>query len=162
MSALSVAEQSAFDAQQFRAYPEIPPHHHDVIAFRGTVLVYETDAIGRDGGVIEGAFYVLENQNPVSGMSWETHDRLNRQHAERGEPRTPVKIKRRVVQAVRWQRRPDHWLLVTPEGFKDGPFPDWTVTFDLIGKVVGAYMPATATSKRRTPPAAKSKRIGTP
>ena len=148
MTALAMVPPT-FDPQQLRAFSEIPPYDHEVIAFRGMVLTYATDAISRDGGLIEGAFYVLENQNPVSGMSWATHDRLNREHTERGEPRTRIKVKRWVVQALRWPTMSDHWRLVTPEGFSDGPYPDWSVTWDLIGKVVGVYRPAAAAMPRR-------------
>jgi hypothetical protein len=133
----SSAPQFAFG--ELCVFSTVPQHHHDVTTLLGMVLVYETDTLCLEG-IKEGAYYVVEDQHPVSGMSWELYDRCNREHRPR-EPRVRIKTSRRIVRAVRRTQEPDLWWLALPSGFHDGPYEDWVVAGNMVGKVVGVYQP---------------------
>lgn len=130
----------SFSLSDLRLFTSIPKYHHDVAALLGLVVVYETDTLYREG-VIEGALYVVENQHPVGGMSWETYDEFNRRHGPR-EPRVRIKTSRRVIRAARRGNGPDNWFQVQPSGYPDGPYYDWAVCQNMVGKVVGIYSPS--------------------
>jgi hypothetical protein len=133
---------AGFTLPELRVFTSVPEHHHGIVALRGAVVVYETDALSREG-VLDGAYYVVENQHPPAGMrmdrwlegEWEGSDR-------RAQPRSPLNVSRRVVQLVRCAERPGHWWQLQTSGFSDGPYPDWSVCFNLVGKVVGIYRPS--------------------
>jgi hypothetical protein len=128
-----------FSFGDLRVFTSIPLHHHDVVALSGFVVVYETDSLGREG-VNEGSLYVVEDQRPVGGMSWELYDRLNREYGPR-DPRVRVSTSRRVIRAVKRDSDASHWWHVHPSGFHDGPFPDWAAAHTMVGKVVSVYRP---------------------
>ena len=136
-------EELTFAFSDLRVFTSIPAHHHDIIAFRGAVLVFCTDFRCCHETVEEGALYVRESQRPAANMLWESWLRLECEEAFRYRnhcPRSPLKIVREVVQAVRWPRR-DAWALRLASGFVDGPYKDWAFGTDLVGKIVGVYRP---------------------
>lgn len=131
----------SFDLPDLRVFTSIPDYHYyGIVALRGAVIVYE-DTLCREG-VIEGAYYVVENQHPPAGMTmdrwleyeWEDSHR-------RCQPRSPLKVSRRVVQLLSCKEMPGHWWQRQSSGFNDGPYPDWSIGFNLVGKVVGIYAP---------------------
>lgn len=131
----------AFTLPELRVYTSIPDYRcYGIATLRGGVVVYE-DCLCREG-VVEGAFYVVENQNTPANMGY---DRWLEEEwdgaARRAQPRSPLKVSRRVVQLVRHPKMANHWLRRESSGFSDGPFPDWSVGFNLIGRVVGIYAP---------------------
>lgn len=138
--AITSHEPSDFDAKMgdLRVFRSIP-NDHDVVALRGAVAVFDTSALHYEE-VEEDSFYVVENQRPVGGMSWETYDQLN---AERGarQARARIQTERRVVRARRCDHDPSLWWQIQSSGYRDGPFTDWTVSHSMIGKVVGIYRP---------------------
>ena len=110
------------------------------------MIVYDEDPIHREG-VIEGSYYVRESQRPHSMLAWEAW--LKREWEERLNHVGPVgrlQIRREVVQAVRWPRS-EHWALRLASGFTDGPYKDCWFGLDLIGKVVGIYLPSNTTGE---------------
>ena len=141
MSALAIADrESGFDFTGLRLVESIPDDRHDVAVLLGEVVAYDLDALHREP-LQEGALYVVESQHPVGGMSWETYDRFNREFVARGESRVRIATTRRVIRALRHPRMADHWAHVQPNGFHDGPFPDWAATHNIVGKVVGVFRP---------------------
>lgn len=137
----AASERPEFALDDLRVFSSIPENHHDVVPLLGMVAVYETDTLRRDG-VIDGALYVVEDQRPVGGMSWETSDRLNRELGP-GQPRSRIKTRRRVVRAVKCPGDPSSWFHVQPGGYPDGPIVDWAVAHNFVGRVVGVYEPGT-------------------
>ena len=137
--ALIDPQWAGFSGSELRVFSSVPEFHHDVAALLGLVFIYETDGLCRKG-IEDGALYVVEDQRPVGGVSWETYDQFNRGHGPR-EPRVRITTSRRVVRAIRRQDHPDHWWQVLPSGFHDGPFPDWSMTHNMVGKIVGLYRP---------------------
>lgn len=129
------ADSFCFDA--FRVFSTIPEHHHDVVPLLGLALVYDKDELFRQE-IEDGALYVVEDQRPVGGMSWETYDRFNQDHTRAGQPRVRLHTNRRVVRVT---KRRDGWWQVMPTGYHDGPFADWSVAQNMVGKVVGIYQP---------------------
>lgn len=132
-------ESPGFGFNDLRVFTSIPEHHHDVTTLLGLVIVYETDALCREG-VKEGGLYVVESQQPVGGMTWDIYDRLNRERGPR-EPRARIKTSRRVIRAVRCDHDPELSWQILPSGYRDGPFHDWAMAHDFVGKVVGIYRP---------------------
>lgn len=130
---------SDFAIDDLQVFTSIPEHRHDVVSLLGLVMVYETDALDYEA-IQEGAFYVVEDQHPVGGMNWETHDRLNREHGP-SAPRSRIRTSRRVIRAVRCHHDPSLWWQVLPSGHCDGPIPDWSMAHNFVGKVVGIYRP---------------------
>lgn len=146
--ALPAQEPEGFTLPEMRVFTSIPDcHYYGIATLRGAVVVYE-DCLGREG-VIEGAFYVVEDQNAPSGL---TFDRWLQGEwegaARRAQPFSPLKISRRVVQLVRCEGMDGHWWQHQSSGFSDGPYPDWSVCFNLVGKVVGIYAPGFSGSTR--------------
>lgn len=134
------ADSPSFAA--LRVFSTVPEDHHDVAICLGMVLVYETDTLTRDG-IEDGALYVVEDQRPPSGMSWEIYDRLNRSFWP-DQPRVRLKTTRRVVRAVKRIGDPEQWWQVQSSGYRDGPFAGIYVAQNMVGKVVGIYRPAGA------------------
>lgn len=133
-------ETSGFDFADLRTFDRIPDDRHEVAVLLGEVVVYDIDALYREH-LQEGALYVVENQHPVGGMSWETYDRFNKGHTARGAPRVRIAAKRRVIRALRDPRVADHWAHVLPNAAHDGPFPDWAAAHNIVGRVVGVFRP---------------------
>ena len=132
-------QEETFQLTDLRVFTSVPQYHHDVVALLGMVVVYDTHALGREV-VEDGGLYVVEDQRPVGGMSWETYDRLN---SDRGQltPSSQIKTTRRVVRLQHSHNMPECWDHVLPSGARDGPIPHWDVTFNMVGKVVGIYRP---------------------
>lgn len=128
-----------FGFGDLRVFTSIPDRHHDVTHLLGQVVVYETDGLCREH-IQDGCLYVVEDQRPTGGMSWETHDEFNQRHA-RGQPRVRIHSSRRVIKAARCHHDPDLWWQVLPSGAKDGPIKGWAMAFNFVGKVVGIYRP---------------------
>lgn len=135
----AVSETPDFALDDLRVFSSIPNAHYDVVPLLGMVAVYETDTLTRDG-VIDGALYVIEDQHPIGGMSWETADRLNRERSP-DQPRYRIKTRRRVVRAVKHPNAPSSWFHLQPGGYPDGPIYDWAVADNFVGRVVGIYKP---------------------
>jgi hypothetical protein len=149
MNALALIESAApallpeFQPHRLPVFASIPAYHHDVAVLHGMVVVYDTDTLAKEG-VQEGSFYVKETQYPVAGMRWESWLRLEceDQHRDRrAQPRSPLKTRREVVQAVRLR---GSWFLRLASGFNDGPVEEWSLGHDFVGKVVGVYDPSAA------------------
>jgi hypothetical protein len=137
---LPTSAGDGFDFAGLRVFTEIPRHHYDVAVLEGMVVVYDHECIGREG-VQEGGFYVREHQHPYAGMSWENWlDAELRDRTPRCQPRGRLKVQREVVQAFRCART-NNWALRLASGFVDGPYYDWAFGADLVGKVVGLYLP---------------------
>lgn len=129
-----------FDFSDLRIFTSIPRYHHDVAVMRGSVVVYDTECIGRESVQI-GKLYIRENQRPYSMMSWEGW--LQREWQERHRragPSVRLRTCREVVQAINWPHEGDLALRMATGGV-DGPYHDWAFGTDLIGKVVGLYLP---------------------
>ena len=129
-----------FALADMAVFTVIPVNFHGIVALGGMVAVYATDLIDREG-ILEGAYYVRESQRPAACMAWEQW--LQREVEERYRrvgPRSPLQIRREVVQAIRWPSA-DDWSLRLASGYVDGPYHDWAFGCDLIGKVVGIYHP---------------------
>lgn len=129
-----------FNLAGLRAFASVP-EHCGVTTLRGAVVVYDPDHIHREG-VIEGAFYVIESQRPPSSMDYARWLEEERHGASRrAQPLSPLTTSRRIVQMVRLAERPDWWWHRLPSGFHDGPLEDWSIGFNVVGKVVGLYAP---------------------
>ena len=129
-----------FDLPRMQIFTHVPEHRDSgIVVLEGMVFVFDRHLV-RVEGFLEGSFYVREHQRPVAGMSWETHDRLNREHGR--QMRSRIDVDREVVQAIRWPSAKE-WALRLASGFVDGPYYDWGFGHDLIGKVVGIYRPET-------------------
>lgn len=120
------------------------PEHCGVAALQGAVVVYDPDILHREE-VQEGAFYVRESQRPAALMQWETWLRLEVQEqfcSPGSQPRSPLRTAREVIQLVRRPvGEPDRWWHRLASGFLDGPYYDWAFALNLVGKVVGIYLP---------------------
>ena len=124
--------------QDLRVFDAIPPHRHDIVTLAGAVIVYETDCLCREP-IEDGGIYVIESQHPVAGMSYQAWlDREAANPAPRAQPDSPLKTRREVVQVV---QKKGHWWQVQPSGFHDGPFSEWTIAHNMVGKVAGIYQP---------------------
>jgi hypothetical protein len=141
-TAIAVPANPGFDFTGFQVFTSVPDHPEcGIVALNGMVVIYDTRPRFQEG-VIEGAFYVRETQRPQSRLMWETWLNLEwNDRTPRSGPRGPLSIRREVVQAIRWPY-PDDWALRLSTGHVDGPFVDWAFDIDLIGKVVGIYLPA--------------------
>lgn len=136
------AQPDPFDLPTLRRFDAVPDHC-GVTALRGAVVVYDPDHIHREG-VIDGAFYVVESQHPPSHMEWRRwldHEIADEHVDRRAQPFSPLDTRRRVVQLVRHPKLAGHWLRRESSGFSDGPYPDWSICFGTVGKVVGLYAP---------------------
>ena len=137
------ANEEGFSLHDLRVFRSIPEHGHDVVALRGEVIVYDTDA-HQHGEIEDGGFYVVERQRPRSNMPWANWLNLElRDAAGRGGPFSQLVTSREVIQAVRLKRgsNEERWFYRLAGGFCDGPLYDWAVGMDFIGKVVGIYRP---------------------
>lgn len=127
-------------------FPTIPPRY-GVIAVdyaspmlrAGEVAVY--DELWADEQLVEGAIYVTEYQRPTANMSWEMWASLS--------PRSRLDVRRSLIIARRWGKDPSKWMAhpLAPTGngmalCSDGPFEDFQLAGQIIGKVVGIYNPA--------------------
>lgn len=136
-----------FELPELTVFRSIPAHGYGIVPLRGMVAVYDTLAHSIEG-IVDGGFYVREAQRPASAMQWESWLRAEVQAFQREprshRPHSPLAITREVVMAVRWPRsdKPEHdraWRL--DSGFTDGPYYDWAFGCDVVGKVVGIYLP---------------------
>jgi hypothetical protein len=133
-------EAASFDIACLQIFSEIPAFHHDVVALSGMVAVYDYECLGREG-IEEGGFYVRESQHTPAAMSWDRWLTAELQdRTPRCQPRSPLKVRREVVRAFRCPQT-GNWALQLASGFIDGPYHDWSFGTDLIGKVVGIYLP---------------------
>lgn len=138
---VATAPDFDFDDHRLRIFTHVPAHDHGIVALRGIVVVYDTQALHYEG-VTEGAYYVRESQYTPAGMSWESWLQAEWQTRDRRvSPYSRLTSRREVVQAIHWPR-PDSWALRLASGAVDGPYIDGLFGFDLIGKVVGIYRPA--------------------
>ena len=143
LATTGVANFDQLDSK-LRVFESIPPLDHDVVVLGGIVAVFDTQ-LPHIEGIVEGAYYVRESQHPVANMSWEQWLRLERDDPDshrRAQPRSPLKVTREVVQAIRWPHA-DNWALRLASGGVDGPYHEWAFGTDLIGKVVGIFRPLT-------------------
>jgi len=132
----------AFTLADMAIFTAIPAHDHEVAALNGMVVVFNAVSIHREG-ILEDAFYVRESQQPAACMSWESWLKLEaseRDLSRMGCPRSPLRIRREVVQAIRWPYA-NNWSVRLASGHIDGPYHDWAFGRDLIGKVVGLFLP---------------------
>jgi hypothetical protein len=136
--------EAGFNFSGFRVFTTVPDHRdYGIAALRGMVVVYDERPLHQEG-VIAGNFYVRESQRPRSGMAWDSWLQRERDdQRRRASPASPLAVQREVVQAIRW-RDDRHWAVRMSSGFVDGPYADWAFGIDLIGKVVGIYLPATS------------------
>lgn len=149
MGELALLERPALPACEPLSLPQLRvfvsvPDHCGVVSLRGTVVVFDPDPLHREG-VRAGSFYVLENQHTPACMQWRRwlREELGDEHVEsRAQPRSPLKTSRHVVQLIRDTRLPNHWTRRLESGFCDGPYQDWSIGFNLVGKVVGIYRPS--------------------
>lgn len=133
-------QQCPFDFSDLRIFTSIPPHHYDVVVMCGLVVVYDKECMGREG-VQPGRLYVREGQRPYSSFRWE--EWLKREWADRDRRAGPIgrlQTTREVVQAINWPQDGDLALRLATGGV-DGPYHHWAFGLDLIGKVVGLYLP---------------------
>jgi hypothetical protein len=119
------------DIRRMRAFESIPPRH-GVAVLTGCVIVYDELALSLSG-LENGAYYVLEYQRPVAGMSWDMF------YSGR---RTRLETSRDVVRLERFDHDPKLWLYRHTGNFwVSGPMDDIKVAEQIIGKVVGMYCP---------------------
>lgn len=139
----AVSQQEPFMLPDLHLFTSIPEYHHGIATLRGAVVVYATDTLFREG-VIDGAFYVIENQHPPSNMEWRRWLRLelaDENVERRCQPFSPLTTSRTVVQIVRCPSGQNRWWRRLPSGFSDGPLEHWSIGFNIVGKVVGLYAP---------------------
>jgi len=134
-----------FEMDELLIFDSVPDHRDfGIVALKGLVAIYDTTSIYREG-IIEGSFYVRENQRPAGHRPWQDWLRDEISHPERNVgPHSPLTTSREVVRAVRWPRSDkdsDNWAFRLASGFTDGPYYDWWFGRDVIGKVVGIYRP---------------------
>lgn len=133
-----------FDLHDLRIFTSIPDHRdYGIVAMHGMVVVYDVRPICTEG-IVDGAFYVRENQSPAAARPWSDWVRDEWKDCDRGRagPTSPLITRREVVRAVRWPRGgADSWALRLTSGFTDGPYYDWWFGRDFVGKVVGVYRP---------------------
>jgi hypothetical protein len=150
MSALALAttlpspceQAQEFSVQDLRIFTSIPDRHHEIVALRGAVIVYDTDSKGREGFVEEGGLYVIEHQYTPAGMpydSWLRHELED--SIRRAQPWSKLKTSREVIRLERHPKMTDKWGYRLASGFWDGPLHEWAICFPMVGKVVGIYRP---------------------
>ena len=135
-----IAEPEGFDVSELHIFTSIPRYHHDVVALRGLVVVFDTECLRREG-IQMGKLYVRQNQSPPSSMAWE--EWLKQEWADRERRHGPVsrlRISREVVLAFAHPRHGGPCVRLD-SGYVDGPYHEWAFGMDLIGKVVGVYRP---------------------
>jgi hypothetical protein len=142
---------SDFSFHGFRIFTSVPDHpDYGTVALHGMVVIYDERPIHMEG-LVEGSFYVRESQHPVAAMAWESWLKSEwEDRARRGQPRSPLKTRREVVQAMRWPYA-DNWSVRLSSGFVDGPYHDWAFGYDFVGKVVGIYRPRPTSSDGAQP-----------
>ena len=127
-SAVLPAAPEPFILPDMRVFDRIPEYHHDIVALRGAVVVYETDSICREDFIEEGAFYVVEHQYTPAGMPYEDWLRREMEDAKgRAQPWSRLKTSREIVRLYRWPKGDNLWRFLLPSG--------------MVGKVVGIYQP---------------------
>jgi hypothetical protein len=133
-----------FNLRDLHIFTSVPDHRDfDVVSLRGLVAVYDREIRYREE-IQEGAFYVREGQYaPGGGLMEGWHRRELQDQRGRAQPFAQLKTRREVVQAIRWPDR-DSWALRLVSGHVDGPYHEWAFGSDLIGKVVGIYLPGSS------------------
>jgi len=125
---------------------------YDSVMFReGEVAVFDEQwtANGRsypEPIFDEGGIYVTEYQRPGGGMSWEMWN----DNATKYGARARLDIRRSMVRVARsrWRGCEDKWMIHplarTSRGAflcSDGPYDEFLLACQVIGKVVGIYRP---------------------
>jgi hypothetical protein len=141
---ISIATSKAAPLKIFSTVPPrfgVFPVEYDCPMFRaGEVAVY--DEMWDHHPLEDGGIYIIEYQRPAAGMSWEAWGSF--------ETRSRLDIRRSMITARRSARDPQHWnaspmAATNGRGMiigTDGPYQDWQLAGQIIGKVVGIYNPA--------------------
>lgn len=136
----AVAQPSSFDFSKIRAFREIPAGRDiDVVSMHGLVFVFDRAPICIEDWQV-GALYVRESQSPPSALSWADWIRFETCHGSTSY-RSNLKTRREVVQYVQRHNGP---ALRMASGGVDGPYRIDAFGLDLIGKVIGIYLPGGA------------------
>lgn len=136
--ALPGAQPHGFDFSHLRAFSSIPTVSHDIVTMRGLVAVYDKRVFG---GIEMGKLYVRESQRPAGGQSWQGWLEGEVRHSHHmHQPFSQLCTSREVVQAVAWPHE-DSLAFRLASGFTDGPYQAWAYGSDIIGEVVGLYLP---------------------
>lgn len=136
--AVTQPEKSGFDFSKMRAFREIPAGRDiDVVSMHGLVFVFDRMLVGVENWEV-GALYVRESQRPPSALSWADWIRFETCHTSY---RSNLKTRREVVQYVQRNNGP---ALRMASGGVDGPYRADAFGLDLIGKVIGIYLPGGA------------------
>ena len=142
------ADLEGFDFSHLRSFRGIPSNDDfDVVAMHGIVVVVDRLAL-RIGGIRTGRLYVRENQRPAAGLEWERWLSSEWEYRDRCQPFNRLRTRREVVQAIEHPRGGKALRLAS--GFVDGPYHEWAYGADLIGEVVGVYLPGAAGSMAPT------------
>lgn len=137
----ALTAHAAFDLSSMRVFTSVPEGSSVGIAtLRGMVVIYDERPLHEEG-VVAGAFYVREKQQPRSCRAWVSwlSDEWENRSSHVG-PASPLTIRREVVMAIRWPNEGD-WSVRLSGGHVDGPYHDWAFGRDFIGKIVGVYLP---------------------
>lgn len=143
---LPAVPDDEFNLRGLRIFTSIPDHTDvGVVALHGLVAVYDRKPIYIEG-IVEGAYYVREHQHTPARMpidSWLRAELADPHVHRRAQPWSPLTVTREVVQPFRRVGQ-DRWWVRLESGFVDGPYVDWFFGRDLIGRVVGLYLPSGA------------------
>lgn len=154
------ATSAVAPVEQLQIFGSIPPRFgvqavelNSVMFRAGDVAVYdemwaaERQAHGPVDSLLEtGAIYVTESQRPVASMSWEMW-----WDGRKGYCPSRLEVRRSVVRVGRcpWKGCEDRWMihpLATQQRgvflCSDGPYDEFQLVNQIIGKVVGIYCPA--------------------
>jgi hypothetical protein len=135
------AADAGFDLSRMRIFTSVPEGSYIGIAtLRGMVVIYDERPLHEEG-VVAGAYYVRERQQPRSCRTWVSwlSDEWENRGSQAG-PASPLTIRREAVKAIRWPNEED-WSVRLPGGHVDGPYHDWAFGRDFVGKIVGVYLP---------------------
>lgn len=139
--ALLAGGEEQFDTSELRVFTSIPDDRDIGIAvLLGLVVVYDEKPLHMEG-IVEGAYYVRENQRPHAGMSWESWLALETDTKRAAQLRGRLRTSREVVKAVQWPME-GKWSARLASGHIDGPYREWAFGQDFIGKVIGIYRPS--------------------
>jgi hypothetical protein len=147
MNQLTKIDRAAFEPQpesldfaHLRIFNSVPPHGYDVALLHGMVVVHDREIIDREG-VRTGQFYVRETQHAPCALNWSRWLEMEMEARDRrASPNSPLKTRREVVQAIEHPANGEPAFRLA-SGTIDGPFHEWSYGWDLIGKVVGVYLP---------------------
>lgn len=138
---LDTDKADRLDFAGLRGFDRVPDHRDiEVVAMHGMAIVFDRGCLSREDWQV-GSLYVRESQSPPSGLSWDGWIRLEYERAGRSAYSSRLNVRREVVRYVRHFDRPAYRMA---SGGFDGPFREDAFGFDLIGKVVGVYLPGGA------------------